>query len=128
MLRKQDGWAWAVFMGWKDMEHAMEGRIGTSPRSGIDSLIERLSTWMRKLVHTDRYRPERYYMRGPGPKFREAMKIQSAACQASSSPPIGANAAASQRPLMNTRAPAEGDGVDTSPAVSDRVAKTTCYM
>ena len=40
----------------------------------------------------------------------------------------GANSSASQRPLASTAAPAEADGVDTSPAVGDRVAKTTCYM
>jgi len=40
----------------------------------------------------------------------------------------GANSAPSQRPLSDTRAPAEGDGVDTSPSVSDAVRKTTCYM
>ncbi|AZO09856.1 formate dehydrogenase [Mesorhizobium sp. M3A.F.Ca.ET.080.04.2.1] len=43
-------------------------------------------------------------------------------------PPRGANSAPSQRPLAETRAPDEGDGVDTSPSVSDRIAKTTCYM
>ena len=40
----------------------------------------------------------------------------------------GANCAASQQPLANTQAPLENDGVDTSPMVADRVAKTTCYM
>ncbi|HXF54088.1 MAG TPA: molybdopterin oxidoreductase family protein [Hyphomicrobiaceae bacterium] len=30
--------------------------------------------------------------------------------------------------MADTRAPAEGDGVTTSPAVADRIAKTTCYM
>ena len=40
----------------------------------------------------------------------------------------GANAAPSQRPLADTRAPDEADGVDTSPVIGDRVAKTTCYM
>ncbi len=40
----------------------------------------------------------------------------------------GANSAATQRPLADTRAPAEGDGVETSPKVGDRIAKTTCYM
>jgi len=40
----------------------------------------------------------------------------------------GANAAPSQRPLPNTSAPMEGDGVDTSPHVSDEVKQTTCYM
>src|SRR5688572_33057755 len=38
-----------------------------------------------------------------------------------------ANSAPSQRPL-GVAAPAEGDGVETSPDVADRVAKTTCYM
>ncbi|WP_224548767.1 molybdopterin oxidoreductase family protein [Mesorhizobium sp. CA16] len=42
--------------------------------------------------------------------------------------PRGANSAPSQRPLADSRAPEEGDGVETSPSVSDRVAKTTCYM
>ena len=42
--------------------------------------------------------------------------------------PRGANSAPSQRPLADTRAPAEGDGVATSPVVGDRIAKTTCYM
>ncbi len=42
--------------------------------------------------------------------------------------PLGANSAPSQRPLADTRAPAEGDGVDTSPRVSDEVKQTTCYM
>lgn len=40
----------------------------------------------------------------------------------------GANSAPSQRPLADTRAPDEGDGVETSPAIGDHVAKTTCYM
>ena len=40
----------------------------------------------------------------------------------------GANSAPSQRPLADTHAPDEGDGVDTSPSVSDSIAKTTCYM
>jgi anaerobic selenocysteine-containing dehydrogenase len=40
----------------------------------------------------------------------------------------GANSAPSQRPLPNTRAPAEGDGVETSPRIGDRIEKTTCYM
>ncbi len=43
-------------------------------------------------------------------------------------PRRGANSAPSQRPLADTRAPDEGDGVDTSPNVSDSIAKTTCYM
>lgn len=38
-----------------------------------------------------------------------------------------ANSAPSQRPLGVT-APVEGDGVETSPVVGDRIAKTTCYM
>ena len=42
--------------------------------------------------------------------------------------PVGANSAPSQRPLPDTRAPAEGDGVETSPLVSDEVKQTTCYM
>ena len=40
----------------------------------------------------------------------------------------GANSAPSQQPLSSPRAPEEGDGVDTSPAIGDKVAKTTCYM
>jgi anaerobic selenocysteine-containing dehydrogenase len=40
----------------------------------------------------------------------------------------GANSAPSQRALASTRAPLELDGVETSPYVADRVAKTTCYM
>jgi anaerobic selenocysteine-containing dehydrogenase len=39
-----------------------------------------------------------------------------------------ANAAPSQRPLADTRAPTEPDGVDPSPAVSDEIRQTTCYM
>ncbi|TIP24699.1 MAG: formate dehydrogenase, partial [Mesorhizobium sp.] len=42
--------------------------------------------------------------------------------------PRGANSAPSQRPLADSQAPDEGDGVETSPSVSDRIAKTTCYM
>ncbi|RWG90020.1 molybdopterin oxidoreductase family protein [Mesorhizobium sp.] len=42
--------------------------------------------------------------------------------------PRGANSAPSQQPLADSQAPDEGDGVDTSPSVSDRIAKTTCYM
>src|SRR5262245_49175281 len=38
--------------------------------------------------------------------------------------PRGANAAPSQRPLADTRAPDEGDGVHTSPVVGDSIAKT----
>ncbi|MBX3582329.1 MAG: molybdopterin oxidoreductase family protein [Rhizobiaceae bacterium] len=38
-----------------------------------------------------------------------------------------ANSSPSQRPL-SVSAPNEKDGVETSPAVSDRIAKTTCYM
>jgi anaerobic selenocysteine-containing dehydrogenase len=40
----------------------------------------------------------------------------------------GANSAPSQRALADSTAPREGDGVDTSPSVSDRIEKTTCYM
>jgi anaerobic selenocysteine-containing dehydrogenase len=40
----------------------------------------------------------------------------------------GANSAPSQRPLADTHAPSEGDGVETSPVVGDHIAKTTCYM
>ncbi|MBX3598834.1 MAG: molybdopterin-dependent oxidoreductase, partial [Rhizobiaceae bacterium] len=40
----------------------------------------------------------------------------------------GANSSPSQRALSVSAAPLEGDGVETSPKVSDRVAKTTCYM
>ncbi|MBX3569192.1 MAG: molybdopterin oxidoreductase family protein [Rhizobiaceae bacterium] len=40
----------------------------------------------------------------------------------------GANSAPSQRPLDDTRAPSEGDGVETSPKIGDSVARTTCYM
>ena len=39
-----------------------------------------------------------------------------------------ANSAPSQRALGVAHAPAEGDGVETSPPVADSVAKTTCYM
>ena len=42
--------------------------------------------------------------------------------------PHGANSAPTQRPLADNRAPNEGDGVETSPTVSDEVRKTTCYM
>ncbi len=38
------------------------------------------------------------------------------------------NSAPSQRPLKDTQAPDEGDGIETSPFVADHVAKTTCYM
>jgi anaerobic selenocysteine-containing dehydrogenase len=41
---------------------------------------------------------------------------------------MGANAAPSQQPLTDSRAPAEADGVDTSPFVADEVRHTTCYM
>ncbi|WP_281409279.1 molybdopterin oxidoreductase family protein [Chelativorans sp. Marseille-P2723] len=40
----------------------------------------------------------------------------------------GANSWPSQRPLENTRAPMEGDGVETSARVGERVERTTCYM
>ena len=40
----------------------------------------------------------------------------------------GANSAPSQQPLKNAHDPHEPDGVDTSPYVADRIAKTTCYM
>ena len=39
-----------------------------------------------------------------------------------------ANSAPTQRPLADPRAPQEGDGVNTSPVVSDEVCRTTCYM
>jgi anaerobic selenocysteine-containing dehydrogenase len=42
--------------------------------------------------------------------------------------PLGANSAPSQLPLSNTHAPQEGDGVETSPHVSDEIRQTTCYM
>ena len=42
--------------------------------------------------------------------------------------PRGANSGPTQRPLADNRAPNEGDGVETSPTVSDEVRKTTCYM
>src|SRR5689334_15295664 len=41
--------------------------------------------------------------------------------------PHAANSWPSQQPL-GVDAPKEGDGVETSPLVADRVAKTTCYM
>ena len=40
----------------------------------------------------------------------------------------GVNSAPSQRPLQDTRAPTEPDGVETSPKIGDHVARTTCYM
>jgi anaerobic selenocysteine-containing dehydrogenase len=40
----------------------------------------------------------------------------------------GANSAPTQRPLDHAHAPAEPDGVETSPHIADRVEKTTCYM
>src|SRR5688500_1048994 len=40
----------------------------------------------------------------------------------------GANSSPSQQPLADTHAPADGDGVETSPVVGDSVVKTTCYM
>jgi anaerobic selenocysteine-containing dehydrogenase len=40
----------------------------------------------------------------------------------------GANSRPTQRPLPDTTAPPEGDGIVVSPMVGDRVAKTTCYM
>jgi anaerobic selenocysteine-containing dehydrogenase len=39
-----------------------------------------------------------------------------------------ANSSPTQQPLADTRAPVEGDRVATSPAVSDAVHHTTCYM
>ncbi len=42
--------------------------------------------------------------------------------------PAGANTAPTQLPLADTRAPAERDGVETSPVVSDEIRQTTCYM
>ncbi|HEY5225223.1 MAG TPA: molybdopterin oxidoreductase family protein [Methylovirgula sp.] len=42
--------------------------------------------------------------------------------------PRGANSAPTQQPLDYAHAPAEPDGVETSPYIADRVAKTTCYM
>ncbi len=45
-----------------------------------------------------------------------------------SEPSGGANNAPSQRPLRDTRAPPEMDGVETSPHVSDEIKQTTCYM
>jgi sulfite dehydrogenase (quinone) subunit SoeA len=39
-----------------------------------------------------------------------------------------ANAAPTQRPLADPRAPRERDGVDLSPSVADAVHATTCYM
>ncbi|MBZ8132042.1 molybdopterin oxidoreductase family protein [Afifella sp. IM 167] len=43
-------------------------------------------------------------------------------------PTNGANSAPSQRPLRVSNAPAEADGVDTSPRVSEEVKHSTCYM
>ncbi|MPZ58042.1 MAG: molybdopterin-dependent oxidoreductase [Rhizobiales bacterium] len=40
----------------------------------------------------------------------------------------GANSSATQGPLVDSSAPPERDGVDTSPHVSDEVHQTTCYM
>ncbi|TMV64046.1 hypothetical protein FGG78_34225, partial [Thioclava sp. BHET1] len=40
----------------------------------------------------------------------------------------GANSAPSQQALRDPHAPDEGDGVETSPRIGDRVEKTTCYM
>ncbi|GAA4777929.1 molybdopterin oxidoreductase family protein [Stakelama sediminis] len=42
--------------------------------------------------------------------------------------PRGANAAPSQQALGTPHAPEEGDGVDTSPKIGDRIVKSTCYM
>jgi len=46
----------------------------TAPRHAAPSYrVEDLRRWWRTLVKnlTDPYRPERHYMRGPGPKWRE---------------------------------------------------------
>ena len=40
----------------------------------------------------------------------------------------GANSAPSQRALKDSHAPAELDGVETSPKIGDTIKKTTCYM
>src|SRR5215472_1997495 len=48
--------------------------------------------------------------------------------QGSMSGRSAANTAPSQRPLADSRAPREADGVDLSPVVSDEVRQTTCYM
>jgi sulfite dehydrogenase (quinone) subunit SoeA len=81
----------------------------------------------------NRYRPEAHYMRGPGPK---TLAKKTVAEPGDASEPRrekgdnfrGANSRPSQRPLSDSSAPAEGDGVETSPEVGDRIAKTTCYM
>jgi anaerobic selenocysteine-containing dehydrogenase len=76
------------------------------------------------------YRPEKHYMRGSGPKSLRRVRSTSVDCR---DPNVvehvrGANALASQRPVQGCTAPSEGDGVDTSPVVSDQVKQTTCYM
>lgn len=42
-------------------------------------LVEMLRTLLRKILHNaharDKYRPERHYMRGPGPKSKQRKKL-----------------------------------------------------
>jgi hypothetical protein len=44
-----------------------------APRHAPSHVVPHLRHWWRTLVKhlTDPYRPERHYMRGPGPKWRE---------------------------------------------------------
>jgi hypothetical protein len=39
--------------------------------AGVTSMLDLIVTGWRRLIDraTDRYRPERHYMRGPGPKW-----------------------------------------------------------
>ena len=79
-----------------------------------------------------RYRPEKHYMRGAGPKSKrrsQADRRSEAGHDVKSRASDGANAAPSQRPLAEHAARRrKRDGVETSPHVSDEIRQTTCYM
>lgn len=48
------------------------GWANVTKRNLLQRMRAALSAWLRELSrqHHDRYRPERHYMRGPGPKAR----------------------------------------------------------
>src|SRR5215813_14391900 len=68
-----------------------------------------------------------FYAPGRLPGAHKRLQRQ-ANLQGSMSGRSAANTAPSQRPLADSRAPREADGVDLSPVVSDEVRQTTCYM
>jgi hypothetical protein len=61
-----------------------------SDRSIVGNFLgafERLKAHWRRWMGADRYRPEKYYMRGPGPKCAANSNNSTKACDTDRSPP-----------------------------------------